>query len=499
MNYWTPARLVNHLKYSDDCAKHMVQYAEVDDPVPGINSKVFKRNTNPALCPPVDAAFQVTNVNRNQLTDHPETEPWLPLTEQLLEIILSDPRQEEDFTTVGAMMSQVRRLRSALQSFPISFEHIQLTWKVLRRDWKQVDIADADALIPVWQKVLDVVDVALCPAWLVPNNEKVHVESERFAPYSWLMEEEAIKNVHRHTPPSPSSPFRERFIVHVFSGHRREGDLQEKIEGLNLCDALLLHVISLDVVFGEEGNLFHHTTRLRWIHLFQDRMVLGFFAGPPCESWSGARFENSEETRIRPVRSPDRPWGLASMSLKEITQVVVGNVLMFFVLILLIIQFCNGLFGCLEHPSPPREKHKPSIWKTALWKFLDKLGLRSAEVFQGLYGAPSKKPTVFAFTVEIEGLRNIFRDCQTRFDIPKECSIGRTADGQFATARLKQYPQALCQALAQCFKQWYAGVSFGNSPIPDEARKLLLAFESKLDAAMGLDFCPAKSRIIHFA
>ena len=192
------------------------------------------------------------------------------------------------------------------------------------------------------------------------------------------------------------------------------------------------------MLYLEDGNLFHHQTRQKWINLFRDRMVLAFFAGPPCESWSGARFENSEAMRIRPVRSPNLPWGLASMSLKELTQVAVGNVLMFFVLILMTIQLCHGLFGCLEHPSEPREAYKPSIWKTALWKFLYALGMERLEIFQGLFDAPSKKPTIFAFTVKTDKFRQVFKSCQTRQNFPKECSIGKMANGAFATARLKQ-------------------------------------------------------------
>ena len=61
------------------------------------------------------------------------------------------------------------------------------------------------------------------------------------------------------------------------------------------------------------------------------------------------------------------------------------------------------------------------------------------------------------------------------------------------------FPSALCQALAMCFKQWYTTVSFGSSPLPKEARSLLEAFESRLGADMGPDYCPPCTKLIHFA
>ena len=291
VNYWTPARLVQHLQYSHECALFMIQHAEIAPPVPGINSRTFNKQHNPALCPPVATAVAISEVHRPSLID-PESEPWTPLTEQLVDILLSDLQQEEDFTLIGAMMSQVRRFRSALQSCPISFDQILLTWKAFCRDWTQVDFADRDVLTSVWKKIMDVVDVALCPSWLVPCNEQSHFLSERFAPYFWLLDQESFPEMCHLEKPIPRSPFRERFVIHVFSGHRRKGDLQEALESLVLPDQALLHVVSLDVVFGEDGNLFNRQTRTRWINLFRDRMVLAFFAGPPCESWSGARFEN---------------------------------------------------------------------------------------------------------------------------------------------------------------------------------------------------------------
>ena len=52
-----------------------------------------------------------------------------------------------------------------------------------------------------------------------------------------------------------------------------------------------------------------------------------YFAGggPPCHTWSVARFAG---VGPRVVHSADRPWGLDALELREIQQVYIGSVLL---------------------------------------------------------------------------------------------------------------------------------------------------------------------------
>eukprot|EP00959_Pyramimonas_sp_CCMP1952_P132709 2774833-Pyramimonas_sp.AAC.1 len=59
--------------------------------------------------------------------------------------------------------------------------------------------------------------------------------------------------------------------------------------------------------------------------------VAGFWAGPPCETWSQARLRVTAVCRGPPpwpLRSPGMPWGLGDLSPKEARQVEAGNFLL---------------------------------------------------------------------------------------------------------------------------------------------------------------------------
>ena len=69
---------------------------------------------------------------------------------------------------------------------------------------------------------------------------------------------------------------------------------------------------------------------------------------------------------------------------------------------------------------------------------------------QGLLGAPSPKPTSL-LVVGLHGLEDDLRGHRLTPDLPHGQSVGRGADGGFLTAPLKEYPPAMCRALAQAF------------------------------------------------
>ena len=60
----------------------------------------------------------------------------------------------------------------------------------------------------------------------------------------------------------------ERFLVHFYAGRRRRGDLQEKLEALPSPPGVLLRIISLDIIYGREADLFDPAVRKRWLDAF---------------------------------------------------------------------------------------------------------------------------------------------------------------------------------------------------------------------------------------
>ena len=80
----------------------------------------------------------------------------------------------------------------------------------------------------------------------------------------------------------------------------------------------MLHVVSMDVVIDEHwGDACNQETRDFWLRGAREDYVQGGLCGPPCETWSQARFARLEDLagrQPRPVRSLDELWGLHSLA-----------------------------------------------------------------------------------------------------------------------------------------------------------------------------------------
>lgn len=102
---------------------------------------------------------------------------------------------------------------------------------------------------------------------------------------------------------------KERVFLHAFSGRRRPGDLQHYLEAAfaRNSDGVLVHVVSMDLVIDSTwGDACNAETKAFWLRGAMLGYVQGGLCGPPCETWSQARFvqiEEAMERQPRPLRS----------------------------------------------------------------------------------------------------------------------------------------------------------------------------------------------------
>ena len=209
-----------------------------------------------------------------------------------------------------------------------------------------------------------------------------------------------------------------------------------------------------------------------WISAARQRWVVAFLGGPPCETWSRARehdLADSCNRCPRVVRTAAQPWGLDSLSLREIRQVLVGNQLMFFAIMMLTILYDTGGCGAMEHPAKPPKDTSASIWCTHILDMLQGLdGFHLWQLAQGLLGAVSAKPTM-VLTLNLPSFGAQICSWRVTQELPKKVSIGRGHDGKFSTMVLKEYPPAFCGALASSF--WHSLKDFpmdADVQIPSE-------------------------------
>ena len=191
---------------------------------------------------------------------------------------------------------------------------------------------------------------------------------------------------------------RHRIVLHAFSGRRRPGDVQFFLEQLHqeAQDGTILHVVSLDLMTDPVwGDATKPSTQRFWRDAADRGLIHAFLAGPPCETWSQARFAKTNSPKgPRPIRSGDMLWGLDALSLRELDQILIGNDLLHFSFDMMLRLYFSQGCGIVEHPDMPEEEYKPSIWRLPVMTLFRALaGFEEISFGQGLLGAPSPKPT----------------------------------------------------------------------------------------------------------
>ena len=334
-----------------------------------------------------DAVVSVSEQSLYYWVD-PETEPCVHVQNGLTGLL--DIRIQ-DFSEPSYAAFKLHRMwdiQNIFCSAPISYLQMRLTWRNYVQTWRmytpEVFSEDEDE---IWLDVIMTINQNFGPHWILPCPESPEHPTPTFELYEWVCGLQTNPRLLLQSPSPPKAP-RERFIIHFFSGRRRKGDLQSQLEAQPWPENTITHVLSLDVIFGEQADLSTPQARSTWLSLFYDSLVWGFYAGPPCESWSRARSVKSDDIKVH-----HEPWGLASTSIRELRQILTANMLMFFVLLSFALQAVHGSFGLMEHPQTPENPELASIWRTKLWCILEQLPTSILDIAQGYFGAPSSKPT----------------------------------------------------------------------------------------------------------
>ena len=261
-----------------------------------------------------------------------------------------------------------------------------------------------------------------------------------------------------------------RCVLHAFSGRRRVGDLQYFLERELAQQEVtyIIHIISLDVIVdGTWGNAADPHIRQFWLDAIKSKWVIAFLGGPPCETWSRVRamgHTDKGHSKPRVIRNGSLPWGFDSVSIRELHQILIGNILLGFAIEAMIEIAAVQAFGILEHPAEPEDLDTAaSIWRLALMEVIMLLpGAARVRFAQGLMGAPTPKPTDL-LVFNMPNMMLYLHQHRVCTELPRARAVGCDALGHWKTTVLKEYPPSLCLAFAKAF-------SFGilDSPIcPD--------------------------------
>lgn len=191
--------------------------------------------------------------------------------------------------------------------------------------------------------------------------------------------------------PRPLADGKLYFLV-FFAGHRRYGDLICQLEWRGKVQPIPID-LAIDKVWGDarKGGL--------WEALIRSGKVLGAHMGPPCETYTDARWLPAPDDQLlkypRPLRDAMKGWGMAQRNMKELKQVQVGNYLMWISFTYMMLIALYGGCATLEHPKgvAPR-RNRFSVWVSSLTRRVTRSKIwQVVDFLQGPLGVAYSKPT----------------------------------------------------------------------------------------------------------
>ena len=260
-------------------------------------------------------------------------------------------------------------------------------------------------------------------------------------------------------------------LLHAFAGRRRRGDVEWYLDLLSQqTEGCMILTVSIDIIIDPiHGDISREDTCAMWLHYIRMGHVAGFLAGPPCNTWSRVRAVQLEgHNGPRVVRTPESPWGLNEVRMGELHQVTIGTLLLGFSLECMLALAMHSGSGILEHPKDPEDEQTVSIWRLPIVRMLLQLpDIRLVHLSQGLFGAPSPKPT----TLMVLRLHSLERNLHAGMlckQLVYGATTGKDSKGHFRTAPLKEYPPGFCKAIAHRFDHEFctdsAGTEYGTRP-----------------------------------
>eukprot|EP00435_Cladocopium_sp_Y103_P032830 s982_g8.t1 len=437
--FFTHGKLKGHLLRCRSCRTKWLGRADLVRPAPGIGSQVDRQQeiVHDRALPPLQAAGPQLQFDRER--DFLAYD--LELHDELALLLLELPLDQ----------SPVVMIRQFLCGRPVSWTQCCATLDVLLADFLEVTedfgAHSSAALIEAIQFLRDP------GSWDFLVNETPSLSStfqDLPTAENAMIDFEFIEQNFCQVPRQWN---RDRVILHAFAGRRRKGDVQFFLDQFQACqpDGVTLHTASVDILYDLIlGDVACRQTQDFWYHAIDAQQVVAFLGGPPCESWSKARAVQLADERRGPriVRDADHLWGLLSLRIKELLQIILGNDLLTFTIMCLLRLARVGGVGIMEHPADPSEDEAASVWRLPVLHLLQQFpGVCLHHLSQGLLGAPTPKPTTL-LGLNLPGLLSTLRAHCITAELPKRSSIGRLQDGSWATTRLKEYPPALCMALA---------------------------------------------------
>ena len=390
-------------------------------------------------------------------------------------------RQAWDVAVHGMLITQdvVEALRTATKVTFLYHDEILDLFQAWSEDWLQRN-EEAPLSILV---AFHIFRSKACGEWFLGQPEEAALTHDRAMSFFRAQSKEMSALILVHPD---RVRYRPRMVAHLFSGARRRHDVQEYLEQSGFL------AVSIDIIFDQRwGDLSRDETFSMFVEALRSGYLVAWIAGPPCETWSIARY-NALPGGPRPVRRRGMPWGNFDLTYKEHKQVSMGSLLLGITLKLMWFTLLTGATSILEHPSDiSRDVNRPSIWRLEIIQFYLRFAqCEMVDILQGFYGGLTPKPTTLFIINGAPDNASLLYTLRTS-PLPTTSALGKAADGSWRTAVLKEYPPGLCRALCAIVEAGQRGGS--REPVDDIPTEFLETIQEmtkdfNLSAERGPDF-----------
>ena len=377
-------------------------------------------------------------------------------------------RRETDF--VEMPMNVRVEMMAAAKILPVIFVDLTLPWS------REVLMSDASyegaGVVSTHADISEILEESRwCPrgGWTLftGNEEELGRREVSLVPD---LEEYEFKDMDmefsQEEPEPPLVTVKVYRFLHLFSGHRRDGDLADWLSRTGQKYGVVVLTTCADKGYSDTWDFTKEKNREAVMAMLWSGHFDAVGGGPPCSTWSAARYAGDDGPP--PLRSRLHPWGLPGLGRSYQNKVNEHNILMLFMLEALGVAFPE-MVGFMEHPADWGRDPYPSVWATESWQSMQrKFSLMLVEFDQCMMGSPARKSTGVGGNFEelssLDGIR-----C-THGRHP--ALIGREADGSFRTRAAQAYPSDMCRRLSEVIVQAMLRTRAGeNTEVTEEMQE----------------------------
>ena len=365
-------------------------------------------------------------------------------------------------TDVGEAVGEFKRILSTASS---SFSSVKHTWLVFTQT---IEPHEDELTDRRWQRVLTMVTDLLRLRWFFEVDDfatfGTQTSEQELRDNAWkYCSEDRRFHAWKGADYNPRAGFQDFVIIHLFSGERRDKDLEAFAGAVVVPSHCCRVVLSVDIIYdNRNANLADPMIQEKWHGFMRRGLIHVLYAGPPCETWSVARLaggiagHSPGDGGPRAIRTTEWTMGLPATTIQEAKQLLIGNVLLTFTLMSVLIMATLRRLAVMEHPEPSSEDWVASSWKLhATQLLLSHPFIEVYSILQGRYGGISPKPTRLLISSDSKSDVQQILDSFAVTSLPKGISLGKdTKSGEYNTAPLKNYPPLLCEALAVLAQDW---------------------------------------------